>query len=54
MEGVYGLKDVEVWRDQPKGRVWENDLAVHVKSWFNCLPTAEYEDDKDDLYQPAI
>lgn len=29
-------------------------FALHVNSCFNYLPAAEYEDDKDDLYQPVI
>lgn len=54
MEAVYGLKDLEVWRDQAKGRVGENHFPPRVNSWVNCLPRAEYGDDKDDLYQSAI
>ena len=54
MAGVYGLKDLAVWCDQPKGRDGENYFALDVNSCFNYLPTAEYEDDRDDLYQPVI
>lgn len=54
MEEVYGLKDLEVWRDQPKGRVGEHYFTRHVNSCFNWLPAADCDDDEADLYQPVI
>lgn len=59
MAGVYGLKDLAAWCDQPKGR-GENQwgklffFPLYVNSCFNYLPTAECEDDRADLYQSRI